>query len=477
MRKPHIVAKPAHFALAVALAAAGVVLWVPPASAASCLFDAQTRHATVAVADTASLVIIRSSGANLLADENSCGALNAIDSVTVDMQAASSALVVFDLSGGPLGPGFTAEVDSSSEIEFSIIGLGLDSGRLHVLGSAGPDEITLGEDTGHQINLNAAVDAASPDVDVVFTSNPLELRVDGRAGDDTLSAAGVLGTASPYGGRVTLIGGSGSNQLTGGIGNDRLLVLTEVTSTGSDDVAGGNGFDVMEIETESANLQSTYSIDGLANDGVGCPGIECEGDNVGTDVEGILGSAGRETLIGSSQGDVLAGRGGNDVLRGLDGFDNLQCAGGKAIGGPMDDALLASPGCASVSGGPGRDEVSFADSPDGVTVTVDGLKNDGLPGALVNVRLDVENLYGTAFADSLTGSDKRNRILGSTGRDVLVGGAGNDRVEGHNGNDTLLGGPNDDRLLGGPGNDDLDGGDGIDVCSQGAGAGLEANCE
>ena len=123
------------------------------------------------------------------------------------------------------------------------------------------------------------------------------------------------------------------------------------------------------------------------------------------------------------------------------------------------------------------DQVSFQDASQGVTVTLDGLKNDGVPGKLINLRSDIEDVYGTNFRDIIVGDDKRNRLQGGPGRDDLSGAGGNDRLEGHDGSDALFGGPGDDILLGGKGDDSLDGGDGIDDCRQGKGTGAEVSCE
>nr|WP_317451662.1 M10 family metallopeptidase C-terminal domain-containing protein [Pseudomonas sp. PSB18] len=58
---------------------------------------------------------------------------------------------------------------------------------------------------------------------------------------------------------------------------------------------------------------------------------------------------------------------------------------------------------------------------------------------------NVENLTGSAYADTLTGNSAGN---------ILDGGAGND---------TLVGGSGDDRLIGGAGTDNLTGGTGADT--------------
>jgi hypothetical protein len=115
-----------------------------------------------------------------------------------------------------------------------------------------------------------------------------------------------------------------------------------------------------------------------------------------------------------------------------------------------------------VSGGPGRDQVSYESTysdVSGVTVSLDDVANDGTTTAadVDNVRTDVEEVLGTANADSLTGNDARQ---------ALDGGSGNDLLQGLGGADELRGGAGDDRLVGGAGRDTLDadgGAEGNDV--------------
>jgi Ca2+-binding RTX toxin-like protein len=463
-----------------ALVLAAMVAATPSASAATCSVDVAGK-ATVMAADQQNEVRLRANGANLEASGVPCGALNAIESVIVNVVNSQSAQVAFDLSGGPLGPGKTNENDGSSEIEFSVTG-NSNNGTLAVIGSSGNDGLAVGQEqingnlTG-LINLNATADGATPDVDVSFGVLPFLVSVDGGAGNDVITGAGVTVTSSAFGQVLKLTGGSGSNVLTGGTNSDEINIRTELVSTGHDTVSSGGGFDRVLVATDSPGLTSSFSLDGVANDGVGCPGVACEGDNIGADIWQITGSAASETLIGNENTNVLIGGGGQDVLKGLGGLDNLECSGGKLFGGAADDQLTVNPGCAVVSGGTGLDTASYLFASAGVTVTLDGLKNDGSAKPFANVRADVEDVVGSNFGDTIVGSSNGNLLQGGSGRDDLSGGNGNDRLEGGNGNDTLNGGPDNDRLIGGAGDDTLDGGDGIDLCGQGPGTGTKVNCE
>jgi Ca2+-binding RTX toxin-like protein len=83
--------------------------------------------------------------------------------------------------------------------------------------------------------------------------------------------------------------------------------------------------------------------------------------------------------------------------------------------------------------------------------------------------LGVEDLEGSAHADTLAGDGLANLILGGAGADRLDGRAGNDRLEGGTGSDTLVGGDGDDHLQGGADSDRLEGGTGNDWLDGGAG--------
>jgi hypothetical protein len=135
-----------------------------------------------------------------------------------------------------------------------------------------------------------------------------------------------------------------------------------------------------------------------------------------------IGTDGPEVLTGTSGADSLYGRGGNDTLNGAGGNDDLD-------GGPGADNLAGGAGS--------NDAVSYAGSPAGVSVTLDNKANDGAPGEGDNVHSDVEDIYGSPFADKLTGNGKANTIDGGAGNDTIKGGKGTDGLYGGAGNDVI----------------------------------------
>jgi hypothetical protein len=111
---------------------------------------------------------------------------------------------------------------------------------------------------------------------------------------------------------------------------------------------------------------------------------------------------------------------------------------GEVRGGGGNDVLRGGPGNDDVSGGAGTDAVTFADSPAGVTVTIDDLANDGVAGEHDNVQVDVEDVYATDFADRLVGSAAANTLDGAGGPDQLTGAGGRDHLYGGGGDDRVF---------------------------------------
>jgi hypothetical protein len=145
------------------------------------------------------------------------------------------------------------------------------------------------------------------------------------------------------------------------------------------------------------------------------------------------GGAGNDILDGAGLADILLGGEGDDWLRGADGNDDIR-------GGPGDDRLEGGPGAAgsdTFSGGDGVDVANYFYASAGVTVSIDGVANDGQPGESDNVLTDVENLWGSDDPDVLVGSAGPNSIEGGPGGDTITGLGGRDELFGEDGNDTI----------------------------------------
>jgi Ca2+-binding RTX toxin-like protein len=178
----------------------------------------------------------------------------------------------------------------------------------------------------------------------------------------------------------------------------------------------------------------------------------------------VDGGSGADRLSTGDGSDTLTGSGGDDILDANSGDDTLR-------GGSGADLLRGRAGADVLDGGDGVDTASWTDSEAIVVTLGDGIANDGHSDESDDAR-NVENVTGSAFADTITGSAADNRLEGNggadsltglDGRDTLLGGAGNDRLFGSAGADRLEGGTGGDRLEGSSGADTLLGGDGNDT--------------
>ena len=209
----------------------------------------------------------------------------------------------------------------------------------------------------------------------------------------------------------TLEGGVGNDMIDGGVGNDIVRFAgnqsryTITAENGgyrvTDSLTGGDGSDFL-INVESLQFaDGVYSLTGGAPPPPPPPPPSTD----------INGTAGNDTLEGGAADDRLFGNDGNDRLRGKAGADRLD-------------------------GGNGVDVADYAASAAGVIVNLaTGEASNG--DAAGDVLVSVENIDGSALADTLTGNASANRLAGGAGNDMLDGGAGND---------TLLGGAGDDIL-------------------------------
>ncbi|MFO1172993.1 MAG: Ig-like domain-containing protein [Hyphomicrobiaceae bacterium] len=148
-----------------------------------------------------------------------------------------------------------------------------------------------------------------------------------------------------------------------------------------------------------------------------------------------LGTTGADTLTGASTGanalygfagdDVLTGNSGTDVLFGGDGNDRLVVtAGGDTYNG---DANLT-----------GGDTLDFANAASAVTFSLAGAATQSTGASFGSLTwFGLENIFGGAAGDTLTGSSSANVLDGKGGNDILTGGAGLDTFVISSGTDTI----------------------------------------
>ena len=84
-----------------------------------------------------------------------------------------------------------------------------------------------------------------------------------------------------------------------------------------------------------------------------------------------------------------------------------------------------------LDGGAGTDTASYALAHAGVTVNLGVSGPQETFGAGIDTLVNIENLTGSAFDDTLIGNAGANVLSGGLGNDVLVGGGGGDTMSGH----------------------------------------------
>lgn len=310
-----------------------------------------------------------------------------------------------------------------------------------------------------------------------FIGQTFTVRVIASDGQSSASSDFNITIAQGIGAAIT--GTAGNDNLNGSFRAEAINALAgnDVVngSAGADAVDGGDGVDIMSYAASAAGV--TISLAGGAG-----TGGDAAGDTL-ANVEDLIGSALADQLTGSTLANVIDAGAGNDTISGGDGDDTIAGGAGNDVlsGEAGNDNILAGSGADVIDGGSGSDYANYSSSSlrtgnDPVTtgVTAD-LQNSALNTGFAagDTYISIENLYGTAFADTLGGDDATNTLQGDAGDDVLSGRGGADALYGGLGNDTLDGGLGDDYVAGGDGDDTIhalvvgedtiDGGAGIDT--------------
>jgi Ca2+-binding RTX toxin-like protein len=212
----------------------------------------------------------------------------------------------------------------------------------------------------------------------------------------------------------------------------------------------------------------------------------------------LAGGSLADKLSGFAGNDTLSGGAGADALDGGAGIDAASYAGSAAavtvnlatgaasgghaagdtftsienlIGSAYADTLIGNAGNNLLAGGDGNDTLTGWTGADALN---GGTGTDAASYAGSDAGVTVNLAAGTASGGHAAGDTFTSieNLVGSAHADALTGNAGNNALNGWLGNDTLLGGGGNDALAGGDGDDILTGGAGVDVL--GGGAGLDA---
>jgi Ca2+-binding RTX toxin-like protein len=309
-------------------------------------------------------------------------------------------------------------------------------------GGLGDDQLVAGPETDPLASDVFRGGDGTDTVDYSLRESPLVVSLDGMPGD---GAAGEGDNVLPDVERViggsdsdAIVGSDASNFLDGGLGDDLLNglggddeLVGGVNDSGSDALTGGGGSDVLKAGAGDDSLDGGDGADTLVAAGGG---------------DALDGGAGQDTLSGGPGVDALLGGEGNDTLNGgdviqigADGGDDIDGGPGNdaLTGGPGNDRLVGGLGADRISGGVGRDAVSYEDRAAPISVTFDGLPNDGEIREGDNVASDVEIVLGGIVDDKLIGDARENALDAGPGDDQVIGGPGRDTLAGEKGADVI----------------------------------------
>ena len=354
----------------------------------------------------------RPDGAPLIELQRSGTVGTASDGNTVlELDSTANSIVYRDISGLDSELTYTVSFDYSARPRVSEASNGIEVYW---------DGVLIFSDTVEGRGLsNFDWQAVSIEVPVTSDTSRLEFRASGTSDSlgVTIDNVGVYGVDTSFdpavdGGNDLIDGAGGDDIIEGGAGDDALI-----GGEGADDIDGGTGErDIVSFKGSAAGIIVDLEA-----------GTGSNGDAEGDTYKNV------EFVHGSMHDDVLTGDEKTNRLVGLDGDDVLS-------GGAGNDTLLGGKGADQLDGGEGDKDVAEYDwSSSGVIVNLE--TGIGLGGhAHGDVLTGIEYIYGSYYADILTGNSDVNRLVGDRGDDVLNGGAGNDILVGGEGADELNGG-------------------------------------
>ncbi|MFN3557878.1 MAG: M10 family metallopeptidase C-terminal domain-containing protein [Brevundimonas sp.] len=231
-----------------------------------------------------------------------------------------------------------------------------------------------------------------------------------------------------------VIGGTAADTIRGNSANN-----TITGNGGADVIDGGLGSDTVVFSGPRANYTITWNgqigtVTAIGQADVTITNVEflrfSDQTIAATPTGGLVvgGDITNETINGSTLNDTLGGLGGIDTLNGLAGDDYLDGGSGDDIlnGGDGADTLVGGLGNDNLDGGAGIDTADFSGL--GAAVTVNLAQGVASTRTSTDSLVSIENVTGTALADTITGDANANIIRGGGGIDTLNGGGGDDQL-------------------------------------------------
>ena len=300
---------------------------------------------------------------------------------------------------------------------------------------------------GVVVNLSVAGTLSSPNATDTSGHGDLLISIENVIGsirDDNITGS----TADNL-----FVGGDGADTLNGGPGGFDTLDYSRETGTlgivyndaapelnrdsfGKIDVVSGMDRVIGTTQDDVIVLDGAFVREGIGGNGNDTLGISAT--TVAVDGSRLFGGNGNDSLSGGNAADFLFGGSGTNV----------------AFGEGGNDIYFSSGGTDEFDGGTGNDEINF--DLFGAAISVDLAETDFAAGfgfglvrtsdttniqngtlrKLMNF-IDVESVTGSAFADTIRGTDGSNRLQGGAGNDTITGGDGADTLDGGTGTDTL----------------------------------------
>ncbi len=404
-------------------------------------------------------------GTSIISSEG--GAVTGVETITANLAggidfiafAGSTAGVTVNLAAGTASGGVTlSNVESAFGGAFNDVLTG--DGNANTLGgSAGADTLDGGAGAdvliggaGNDLYIIADADTITElgggGVDTVQSS--IDYSLGGELENLTLIGAAISGTGNALANVIfgnaannTINGGAGVDSMYGGAGDDTYTV----------DATGDLVNELLNGGTDAVLSSATYSLAGDVENLTltGVVAVNATGNSLANIIAGNIAA---NIIAGGAGGDTINAGAGNDTINyafgdGIDTIDGGADADTMAILGNVNgqtlDLVYNGSTIISVEGGAvsnvesfsanlagGIDTVTFAGSSVGVTI------NLATGAASGNATLaGVENAFGGAFNDFITGDNQANTLGGSSGADTLAGGGGADTLIGGAGNDTI----------------------------------------
>jgi Ca2+-binding RTX toxin-like protein len=378
----------AAFESAFALAGVDLTTTTSGAGAINITMSSFTGTATLATTSGAGAqTIVTGSNISKVAALSAAGALNikgigltTVSAITTGAGAQSigddsgNGANLVNVTATSAGGGQTVVSTSTSAVKVNATS---DAGKQNITTGIGSDVITATTTAA----INSIITNAGNDKITILATTAGSYTIDGGTGNDSI-----------YGGAGTdaLIGGTGDDILNGGAGADRMT--------------GGDGSDTYYVESASDIVSETNAVASIG--GTDRVNSYLNAYTLTANVEiGRILATGIASLTGNGLNNLLYAGAGNNILDGLDGTS---------------------------------DTVSYAYATGAITASLATTTPQDTESSGIDTLRNIENLYGSAYDDTLTGNNAANTLNGSAGADILIGRDGSDTYYIDNAGDRVI---------------------------------------